>query len=175
MGEQSPSDSGYQAASGQVSYRKSQKARERRKQEEAMMSMAEDENDMEKASATQIDESNKDAVANQKAVGRRASGFYVRSSGGSIVRSATGGNAVLTSAGSRALRNIRAGFDSDTKGYMKNRTTISSDDNAYSSEAERPQETIIDPIKTAGLSSAARKLTGQSQVGRGQRRFIRTV
>lgn len=147
MGEQSPSDSDYQAASGQVEYRKTQKAREKRKQEEAMMRMAEDEDQV---------------------------GLYARSSSGNIIRSSSGAG-VTSSAGRQALENIRAGFGSNTKGYMKNRTTISSDDNAYAPEAERPQEPTIDPIQTADLSQAARRVAGQGQVGRGQRRFIRTI
>ena len=148
MGEQSPSDSDYQAASGQVEYRKTQKAREKRKQEEAMMRMAEDEDQV---------------------------GLYARSQSGNIIRSASSGRGVTSSAGRQALENIRGGFDSNTKGYMKNRTTISSDDDAYAPEAERPQEPTIDPIQTADLSRAARRVAGQGQVGRGQRRFIRTI
>jgi hypothetical protein len=151
------------------------KKRQRQDQEAAMLRLAEAEDDMEKASSSQIDESNEDAVANQRAVGRRASGFYVRSSSGNMVRSASSGNAVLSGAGSRALGNIRAGFDSDTKGYMKNRTTMSSDNDASSPDAKTPMKSVIDPIQTAELSPASRRLAGQGQVGRGQRRFIRTI
>tara|TARA_B100001287_G_C22628746_1_gene503968 strand:+ start:305 stop:820 length:516 start_codon:yes stop_codon:yes gene_type:complete len=152
------------------------KKRQRQDQEAAMLRLAEAEDDMEKASSSQIDESNEDAVANQRAVGRRASGFYVRSSSGNMVRSASSGNAVLSSAGSRALGNIRAGFDSDTKGYMKNRTTISSDDDASSPDAKTPMKSVIDPIQTAGLSSAAkRNLFGQDGNARARRKLMNTI
>ena len=87
MGEQSPSDSDYQAASGQLDYRRNQKAREKQKQEEAMMRMAEMEDQI---------------------------GLYARSKSGNIIRSASSGRAVTSRAGRQAQENIRAGFEGRT-------------------------------------------------------------
>ena len=159
MGEQSPSESAARDTStvrgGRAAYAKAtqqartaEAKRKEREQEEAMMRMAEDEDQV---------------------------GLYARSSSGNIIRSSSGAG-VTSSAGRQAQENIRSGF-ALTKGVSRSSlpAVTSGGDDAYAPQAERPQDSIIDPIQTADLSRAARRVAGQGQVGRGQRRFIRTI
>lgn len=146
------------------------KKRQRQDQEAAMLRLAEAEDDMEKASATQIDESNEDAVANQRAVGRRASGFYVRSSSGNMVRSATSGNVVLSRAGRQAQENIRAGYDGRDARNMDKEFPM--DTGGDDQPMQMSGQSKIEPKKTVkGPSAATRRLLAQGQMAQKTRQF----
>ena len=145
MGEQSPSDSDYQAASGQLDYRRNQKAREKRKQEEAMMRMAEMEDQI---------------------------GLYARSKSGNIIRSASSGRAVTSRAGRQAQENIRAGFEGRAARDMDREFPMGtgSDDQPMQQASEQPK---LEPEKktTGGPSRASRRLLAQGQMGAKTRQF----
>jgi len=107
--------------------------------------------------------------------------IYARSQSGSIIRSASSGRGVTSSYGRGVVDEYRQAYRGTHSAFGKSSgkgpsiPASQNGDDAYSPEAERPQDPIIDPIQTADLSRAARRVAGQGQVGRGQRRFIRTI
>ena len=135
------------------------KKRQRQDQEAAMLRLAEAEDDMEKASASQIDESNEDAVAN-----------HVRSSSGNMVRSATSGNVVLSRAGRQAQENIRAGYDGRDARNMDKEFPM--DTGGDDQPMQMSGQSKIEPKKTVkGPSAATRRLLAQGQMAQKTRQF----
>ena len=154
MGEQSPSDSNYQAASGQVEYRKTQKAREKRKQEEMAITSQEEET---------------------------GKSIYARSQSGSIIRSSSG-RGVTSSYGRGVVDEYRQAYRGTHSAFGKSSDkgpsipASQNGDDAYAPQAERPKDPIIDQIQTAGLSSAARKnIFGQGQDGKARRKLMNRI
>ena len=105
---------------------------------------------------------------------------YARSQSGNIIRSSSG-RGVTSSYGRGVVDEYRQSYRGTHSAFGKSSgkgpsiPASQNGDDAYAPEAERPQEPTIDPIQTADLSRAARRVAGQGQVGRGQRRFIRTI
>lgn len=165
MGEQSPSESAARNTStvsgGRAAYAKAtQQAREtaaKKKQRELE----------EMAITSQEEETGKS--------------IYARSQSGSIIRSASSGRGVTSSYGRGVVDEYRQAYRGTHSAFGKSSDkgpsipASQNGDDAYAPQAERPQDPIIDSIQTADLSRAARRVAGQGQVGRGQRRFIRTI
>ena len=142
MGNESPSDSDYQAASGQVSYRKSQKARERRKQEEMAM------------------------LAQEEETGKS---LFARSNSGSIIRSSSG-RGVTNRAGRQAQEDYRAAYSGRESRNMDEEFPM--DSGGDDQPIQMSEKSKIEPKKTVkGPSAAARRLLSQGQTGQKTRQF----
>ena len=143
MGGSSPSDSDYQAASGQYEYRSTQKAREKRKQEEAMMKMAEQEDGI---------------------------GLFARSKSGNIIRSSSGA-AVTSRAGRQAQENIRAGFEGRPARDMDKAFPMDTggDEQTPVDTGESSPEVVDDDVGTAAtmLTKKTRRTRGKRFGGAG--------
>ena len=166
MGEQSPSESAAMDTStvsgGRAAYAKAtQQARQAASKKRKM--------DLEEAAL--ISGLNED----------NAKDVYVRSQSGSIVRSASSGRGVTSSYGRGVVDEYRQAYRGTHSAFGKSSDKGSSipanqNDDAYAPEAERPQEPIIDPIQTAGLSSAAKKnLFGQDGDARARRKLMNRI
>ena len=144
MGEQDSGGSSQDAMASRTSASIKQAAKERkRKQEEAMMSMAE----------------NEDQV-----------GLYARSSSGNLVRSSSG-NAVTSRAGRQAQENIRAAYGGRESRDMD--AEFPMDTGGDDQPMQMSGQSKVEPKKTVkGPSAAARKLLlAQSQVAQKTRQF----
>ena len=113
-----------------------------RKREEAMMRMAEDEDQV---------------------------GLYARSSSGNIIRSSSG-RGVTSRAGRQAQENIRAGFEGRPARNMDKEFPM--DTGGDDQPMQMSGQSKIEPKKTVkGPSAATRRLLAQGQMGQKTRQF----